>query len=292
MERSNRPVDLTGAIDLHVHAGPDPYRERCVTREEAVREAAAAGHAGIVLKGRERPSTDAAALLDGRHGIRVVGTLCLDIWVGGINPWAVDAALRSGARMIWLPTFSSVADWEPWGRELGIPFPGVQVCRDGKLVPEAEEVLRQVAEAGAVLATGHVSLEEHFAVARALPSGARLVVTHALAGQVGCWTGDPPDVASLRELAGLGATIEFSAYSCILGRRSHRTPEAVAAAIRALGAERCVISTDLGPAGLPHPVEGLERFAAELLRCGLSEAEIRRMAVANPAELLDGDRSR
>jgi hypothetical protein len=188
--------------------------------------------------------------------------------------------------VIWLPTFSSVADWEPWGRELGIPYPGVQVCRDGRLVPEAEEVLRLVAEVGAVLATGHVTREEHFAVARGLPPGARLVVTHALAGQVGCWAADPPDVASLRELAGLGATIEFSAYSCVLGERSRRTPEAVAAAIRAVGPERCVISTDLGPAGLPHPVEGLSRFAAALLRCGLGETEIRRMAVANPADLL------
>ena len=54
-------VDRSGATDLHCHFGPDPHRARSVTALEAARQAAAAGHAAIVLKSHDTPSAGLAA---------------------------------------------------------------------------------------------------------------------------------------------------------------------------------------------------------------------------------------
>ena len=59
-----------------------------------------------------------------------------------------------------------------------------------------------------------------------------------------------------------------------------------AAAIRAVGPEHCVLSNDLGQAGNPLPVEGLQSFLDGLTAEGFSAQELRRMAVENPARLL------
>jgi hypothetical protein len=47
-----------------------------------------------------------------------------------------------------------------------------------------------------------------------------------------------------------------------------------------------VLSTDLGQAINPPVAEGFAMFAQTLLDAGFSVEEIRRMAVVNPAELI------
>jgi hypothetical protein len=46
------------------------------------------------------------------------------------------------------------------------------------------------------------------------------------------------------------------------------------------------ISSDLGQAYAPVPVEGYRMFLAAFLKCGLSDKEIRLMTHDNPATLL------
>ncbi len=53
-----------------------------------------------------------------------------------------------------------------------------------------------------------------------------------------------------------------------------------------MGAERCVLSTDLGQTINPPVAEGFAMFAQTLLDGGFSQAQIRRMAVENPHALL------
>src|SRR2546421_729426 len=104
-------VDLTGAADLHCHFGPDPHRER---------------------------SVDAFTW--------VLGGICCDREIGGVNPAAVAVALELGARIVWLPTLSSRQDVENGvAAALGIPGPGIVVAdRDDALLPETREVLALV----------------------------------------------------------------------------------------------------------------------------------------------------
>jgi len=278
-------VDLQGAIDLHCHFGPDAHRARSVTAIEAVAEALEAGHAAVVLKSHDQPTTLLAWALDQTTpGMRVFGGICCDREVGGVNPAAVDAALRTGAKVVWLPTLSSEQDQRNGvAAQLGILGPGLRVTDDeGQLTAATREVLDLVAEHDAVLATGHVSGEEHLAVAAAFGTRGRLLVTHAMEELAG------PDltVAQCVELADLGATIELCAMTCI-GGLATRKPAELAACARAVGPARCTLGSDYGQQVNPHPAAGLQQWADALVAEGLSRAEVRRMACANPAALLN-----
>ena len=41
--------------------------------------------------------------------MKVFGGVALNQTVGGLNPYAVELALRMGGRMVWFPTLSSAA---------------------------------------------------------------------------------------------------------------------------------------------------------------------------------------
>jgi hypothetical protein len=277
-------VDLTGAVDLHCHFFPDAHRERSVDAFEAARDAAAAGHAAVVLKSHDYPTAAVAWAVD--HvvdGVRVFGGICCDREVGGLNPAAVDVALRLGAKVVWLPTLSSQQDVDSGlAARLGLPLAGLRVTDDDdRLLPATNEILDLVAGAGAVLATGHVSADEHFAVARAFGRRGRMVVTHAMEEMAG------PDLSidQCVGLAGLGAFVELCGMTCI-GAFASRHPAELAACVRAVGAGQCTIATDYGQKVNPRPAEGLQAWADALATEGIAEADIRRMACANPAALI------
>src|SRR5262245_27267587 len=216
---------------MHCHHGPDPHRARSVDAAEAVAEAAALGMAGVVLKSHAYPTGPIAILMQKTvRDLRVFGGICCDFEIGGLNPAAVDVALRTGARVVWMPTFSSVVD----RRKLGLPGPGIPLLdAAGRLVPAVEEILRLAKSHDAVVATGHVDLPEQFALAdsaRAL--GVPVVMTHALETHVG------PDhtLEHVRELAARGATIEFTYLTCIPGGiAATEHPERFARAMMAVG---------------------------------------------------------
>jgi hypothetical protein len=277
-------VDLSGAADLHCHFGPDARRERSVTALEAARDAALAGHAALVLKSHDYPTAGLAAALDEAvDSVRVFGGICCDREVGGLNPAAVEAALRIGAKVVWLPTLSSRQDQSNGvAAQLGIPGPGLRVLDDdGRLLPAAGQILDLVAEHGAVLASGHISRTEHFAVARAFAGRGRMVVTHAREELAG--PNLPMD--DCVELAGLGALIELCAMTC-LGPLATRPVGEMAATVRAVGPERCTLATDYGQKVNARPAHGLQSFGDALVAEGLSDAQVRRMACANPCALL------
>ena len=273
---------VVGAIDMHCHHGPDPHRARSVDAAEAVTEADALGMAAIVLKSHAYPTGPVAILMQKTvTRLRVFGGICCDFEVGGLNPAAVEVALRTGAKVVWMPTFSSVID----RRKLKLPGPGIPVI-DGRarLVPAAEEILRLVKEHDAVVATGHVELAEQFAVVEAATAlGVKTVMTHALETHVG------PDhrLADVLELAERGALIEFTYLTCIPGGfAATEEPATFAKAMMAVGPERALMSTDFGQDKSPHPADGMRLFIDEMLRAGVPAPAIDRMARQNPARLL------
>jgi Family of unknown function (DUF6282) len=277
-------VDLTGAADLHCHFGPDAHRERSVDALDAARDAAAVGHAAVVLKSHDYPTAALATIVDRVvDGVRVFGGICCDREVGGVNPAAVEASLRIGAEVVWLPTLSSHQDQlNGVGPALGIPGPGVSVVDEGgELLPETRDVLDLVAEHEAILATGHVTRQEHLAVTRAFANRGKVLVTHALEELAG----PNLSVDECAELADLGATIELCALTCI-GALATRAPGELAAAAQAIGVDRCTLATDYGQRANERPATGFQTYADALLAAGLSEANIRRMACTNPCALL------
>ncbi len=273
---------VAGAIDMHCHHGPDPHRARSVDAAEAVAEADALGMAAIVLKSHAYPTGPIAILMQKTaRRLRVFGGICCDFEVGGLNPAAVEVALRTGAKVVWMPTFSSVVD----RRKLRLPGPGIPVIDERpRLVPAAEDILRLVREHDAVVATGHIDLAEQFVLvdaARAL--GAKVLMTHALETLVG------PDhrLEDVVALADRGAMIEFTYLTCIPGgMAATEAPETFARAMMTVGPERAVMSTDFGQAASPHPADGMRLFIDEMLRCGVPPPAIDAMARRNPARLL------
>jgi hypothetical protein len=278
-------VDLADAADLHCHFGPDAHRARSVDAFTAAREAAEAGHRALVLKSHDAPTASLAWAVQ-QHvddAISVFGGICCDREVGGVNPAAVEVALRLGARIVWLPTLTSRQDFDNGiAAQLGIPGPGLVVTSDdGGLLPETREVLDLVRGHDAILATGHVSAAEHYAVVKEFATRGKVLLTHATEDLAG-----PKLTAEqCRELADLGAWVELCAMTCI-GALATKTVSDMVHTIRAVGVDRVTLGTDFGQKVNPNPAAGLQTYADALYAEGLTEADIRRMACINPCALL------
>jgi hypothetical protein len=210
----------------------------------------------------------------------VFGGIDLNLTVGGINPAAVEHMTRvtgGWGRVVWMPTF----DAENQVRYSKENRPFVSVARDGDLVPEVKQVIALIAKHGLVLATGHSAPAEALMILReARRQGARrMVVTHAMNAPV------LMSVAQMQEAAKEGAFIEFvggSLASADAGARLDRFAEA----IRRIGPEFCILSSDLGQAGNALPPEGFGAFLAAMRAKGFSEPDVDRMSKQNPARLL------
>ncbi|HVJ95901.1 MAG TPA: DUF6282 family protein, partial [Acidimicrobiia bacterium] len=146
------------------------------------------------------------------------------------------------------------------------------------------EVLALVRAHDAILATGHVSAAEHYAVVREFAQTGKVLLTHATEDLAG----PKLTAAQCAELAGLGAWVELCAMTCI-GELATKSVAEMVATIRAVGTERVTLGTDFGQKINPHPAAGLQTYADALYAEGLTEAEIRRMACTNPCALLGVD---
>jgi predicted metal-dependent TIM-barrel fold hydrolase len=91
--------------------------------------------------------------------------------------------------------------------------------------------------------------------------------------------------AQMKEAAAAGAYLEF-VYNALIGPNREFTFAEYAKAIREVGPEHCILSSDLGQAVNPIHTEGLVAFFAGLKQAGITQAELDRMAKTNPARAL------
>src|SRR5437016_514074 len=271
---------LRGAIDIHLHAAPDS-RPRSLDAIDAARQAKAAGMRAIVLKNHYE-YTSGLAYIVGKQvpGIEVFGGVDLNLTVGGMNPAAVEylAATTGGrGRLVWMSTF----DAENQVRFSKENRPFVSVSKNGQLLQATKEVIASIAQNNLVLATGHVSSEEGLMLVReAKRQGVqRMVITHAM--------NDPirMSVPQMQEAAKLGAFIEFVGGN-IGDADGKARMDRFADAIKKIGPEFCILSSDLGQKGNPLPTDGFAAFLDAMKARGLSDQDIDRMARRNPAQLL------
>jgi Family of unknown function (DUF6282) len=272
---------LRGAIDTHVHSSPDVI-PRKLDDMELVRQAQAAGMGGLMLKCHHACTCERAYLLNRFFpGMRVFGGIVLNEPAGGFNPHAVEAALKMGATQVWMPTKSAANHQMHLGGRGGFTiFNGARLRDDVALI------LRLIAEADAILATGHLSPEEsRVIIGEAQAAGVRRIsVTHPEWGV----TAMPVDVQ--QKLATSGSVF-FE--RCLVSTRADLQAtvsfETLVGQIRAVGVATTIAATDYGLPQLPTPLEGLTDFATRLLQSGFSPAEVRRMVRDNPARLLRVD---
>jgi len=272
---------LAGAIDIHVHSFPD-NTDRSVDGLEAAILARTHGMRAIVLKNHYDPTAGLAYMVRKQvAGLEVFGGVDLNLPVGGMNAAAVEHMTQvSGGygRMVWMSTF----DAENQVRYSKENRPFVIVSRNGELLQATKDVVAVIAKHGLVLATGHVSADEGLMLLR---EGKRqgvqhMVVTHAMNAPI-LMTG-----AQMRDAAAQGAFIEFVGGSMRMADAAARV-DRIADAIRNLGAQFCILSSDLGQKGNPLPADGFAAFIAALQARGLTDAELGRMSKQNPATLLE-----
>ena len=280
---------VTGSIDMHMHPGPaaGPCRLDAI---EAARQAQQAGMKAIVLKSHAYTAAAVAIIVNQLvPGIRVIGSICLDYEIGGLNYHALENSGALGAKVVWMPTFSSTNSINKM-RALGLPLEGEGFSildEAGKLVPEMERILSQIKKYDMVLANGHISPPETFAlVQEAQRVGIKkIVITHPTDKE---FAEKLLSIEQLQKLAKMGAFIEFTLVGMLPSEFGH-DPANIAHVIKTIGPGRCIISTDLGQPQNPLPVEGMRLFIATLLHHGITPEEIELMVKVNPAELLDLD---
>ena len=277
---SARAQALQGTIDIHVHSAPDNV-PRSIDGLDVARLARTRGMRGIVLKNHYEPTASLAFFARKEApGLEAFGGIDLNLTVGGMNPAAVEHMTQvtgGWGRVVWMSTF----DAENQVRFSKENRPFVSVSRDGALLPETRAVIAAIAKHRLVLATGHVSADEGLLLVREgrQQGVAHLIVTHAM---------NPPvlmDVAKMQEAARLGALIEFVGGSQTTADAAERVAR-MADAIRRVGPQFCIVSSDLGQKGNALPVDGFAAFLLALRAQGFSAADIDRMSKQNPATLL------
>ena len=289
---------LDGAVDLHVHPYPSPFPRR-MDAAEAAQRAADAGMRAIVVKSHHHDTAiDVAALREhgiAQSGIEVFGGIALNTQVGGLNPHAVNLCLAMGGKVVWFPTIASPAHIEHHREHPNLKFPQlavdlipeepIDVWRGGSLAPEVHQILTMVAEADAVLASGHMPARSIIAVFEAARDAGvrRMIVNH------------PNFVIEaskdeVKRMAELGALIEHSLCMYDEDLSFHNWAiDVLVDWIRWVGPECSSLGSDLGQAGNPLPVDSFRKICERLLETGFTEREVRMLVADNPARLIGLD---
>ena len=282
---------MQGAVDLHVHSGPSTMA-RQLDHFEAVEQAAAAGMRGILFKDHHYsvgPFLPIMERLLSHLGVAMYGSLVLNNSTGGLNPAVVDFHLKSGTKMIFMPTAHAANHIRSNHRggklksnvQLRKPKPLTVLDDNGALLDSVREILDLVVEHDAILSSGHLHVAEIWPLfEEARKRGVkRLVINHPMYGL----HFTPADIS---ELAALGAVVEQSACLYVDSRFNTYSPAELKEHIDAAGVANSSIGSDLGQVDNPSPVEGLRQAAALCLGLGYSEADVTTMLRDNPAKLV------
>ena len=281
---------MRGAIDFHVHAGPDPFHERRLDVIDLAHQAKEIGMKAIVAKCHYFGTAPLTSLVNKIvSGFTLVGSLTLNSGAGGLNPEVVEVAAKAGAKVIWMPTYSSVVDSKKPREKREDPAHqdrqrvGISlVDESNNLLPQVLSILEIIKENDMVLGTGHISVQEIYAItARARQMGVKVTITHPLNSMFGSLL----TMGQQKELAAMGAYIEHTFVTCMpfFGSMS---PKVIAEHVKAVGEEHCILSTDFGQVLHPAPPEGFRMMVAYMLDFGLSEKELQVLIKENPSKLL------
>src|SRR6266508_3531484 len=262
-------IDVTGAIDMHCHPHPDLF-PRLADDLEVVQHAAQVGLRAVMIKCHSEPTVSRAYLVEKiSPGVQVFGGVVLNRAVGGINPAAAEAALKLGAKEVWMPTVDAAYHAEMHGGTgaydvqssgpTSAPRTGISVTDDeGSLRPETLEVLDLEAQARGV---------------------ERIVITHPF------FKVPNLDIEDLKTLSAKGAYAEFG-YCTVSPMWHYATVTKVADAINTIGPSHALLVSDTGQRHNPMPADALRIFAQSIFESGVSGEDVHRLIMVNPAELL------
>ena len=285
---------ITGAIDSHAHTGPGIF-DRVGDSIDIARQARAYGMRAIVLKCHQGITSDRAILVNKVvPDINVYGGVVLNQYVGGINPHAVEIAIRFGAKIIWMPTQWAQHHINAFGQPeykhmkqtsavANLPIKGITVLdENGQLTFETKLVLEIIKKNNVALATGHLTKNEiKILIDEASKMGIKkIILTHVTFTELWNWS-----IEEQKELIKKGTTIEHVAVYSFKNRFLVSVKE-VAHMIKEVGYENVLISSDCGQLKLPSPPEGIRLFINMLLDEGIEEDALHYMLKDSHIRLL------
>ena len=299
--------DLTDAIDVHAHA-------RGGDEEDALHAAQAATRAGMkailfksITPGKPwevaRQLQDEVDRWSEKEGLRPVR--CLSAYIIGIPLKPVDfgqikAAVEGGVKGMWMPPVTSAWSifrlggrgvWFDATRRVDEPVPplawdearktGIYVLDDhGKLLPAIRDTVRICADHDVTLSFGHLSPPEMDALADEMAGRGyrRAFIDHPFSE---VFEFDVPRMKRWAD-AGVRFALTWDELSPLLGV----DPQDMVAAIRAIGPEHFMLSSDAGIPLLPETVEAYRLLAATLRGYGMTEPEMRQLMTGSAEKIV------
>ncbi len=238
-----------------------------------------------------------------KEGLRPVR--CLSAWVVGIPLKPIDfaeikAAVEGGISGMWMPPVTSAWSifrlggrgiWFDKARRYDDPVPpqawetaqktGVYVLDDhGRLLPAIRDTVRLCADHGVALSFGHLSPQEMNGMAEetAAIGYTRAFIDHPFSE---VFELDVPEMKRWAE-AGLRFALTWDELSPLLGVDA----QDMVAAIRAVGPQYFMLSSDAGIPILPPTVEAYRLLAATLRAYGMTEIEMRQLMSTSAEEVV------
>lgn len=280
-------VSMKGVCDMHVHTNPD-LRLRAYNDFELAEAGIRVGARAIVIKSHLGFTVSRAAMANefirrmygDDTGFTMYGGVVMNKVIGGVNPEAVEKGLKLGAKVIWLPTQSARQHLLKMGKD---PADGIELVRDGKVVPELKDVFSLIRDYDITLGTAHVSPEEAFVVVEAARDAGvkKIVVTHPEWWIVGMSVED-----QVRMVRDYDVILE-RCYAQNMGGGVYRSnlPDNLDI-IREVGYKNVMVDTDGGQTENPHWELALEEYMQYLSDHGVTEDELYYMTRTIPYRLL------
>ncbi len=276
MNKTDNKKYLKDVIDIHIHTNPD-IRVRRLDDIELAEEARRVGARAIVIKSHLVPTMDRAWIARKQvPDVEVYGGLVLNPQMGGLNPYAVETAIKMGAKIIWLPT-----SWSAHERSLQGKNDGVACIEGNKVLPVLVSIFKQLAANDIALATGHLSSKECLIVVEeAKKQGVKkIIIDHPE------WTSISMPISTQKELMQFDVFFE-RCYARHINGAYEKNFQRNLEAMHEIGFESTIIATDGGQVENPMWSEALSEYIAYLVDAGVSQQHIDLMSKHNPAKVL------
>lgn len=289
---------LQQAIDLHIHIGPEIIPRKFTLPTLVDYEKGKLK--GVGVKNHFFPTVAMEKSLAQDGSPFVVNSVVLNHYVGGFNPDIIRASAELSEKpiIVWFPTlhtekflqsqtFEIPEEWIDPNIRKRLSLRPTQHIKpltifdgDNSITKEVRDVLCAIKESGAILATGHLSWQESYELVRFSVENIgieKIIITHPVYQKI-----DMP-ITAQKELAKAGALIEhcYSMYSI-----DNIPIDVIAQQIKDVGAEHCIVSSDVGQTFSKSPSEALTDFMFLLEQEGVTEQEIKTMLIKNPGRLV------
>lgn len=251
-------TQINGFIDTHIHTAPD-IKPRLLSDIEAAYEAKNCRMHAIVIKSHVESTASRAKIAGIVTGLKVIGGICLNKSIGGLNQEAVKNTAKLGGKIVWFPTISA--------SDIEITY------------ENTEDILHSISENNLVLATGHLKPHEILRLidyAKSL-NIRKIMVNHPLTRVVGASIDEQKEMARY-------AYLEHCFVAC-MEKHDNLDPNVIADAINEVGAKHCIMATDFGQVHNPRPVTGMKMFIDSMMECGIKRSDIDKMCGLNPSKL-------